>query len=381
MGALRDIEFFLADHNSCGGLQVRTCPPTVAVGYYLVLTCFCGGFRVKWAMSEQVLFNLVWPFQPYTSNYGRFVGFARPHNPPPMGSRYSLFIRDRQTGTDELVSVDVDGNEGNGSSSGAAISADGRFVAFESSATNLVPGDTNADYDVFVRDRQTGTTERVSVGSTGNEGNGTSSRPAISADGRFVMFQSTATNLVPGAANGRYWSDVFVHDRQTGTTERVSVASDGTQENVSSHSPAMSANGRFVAFDSFASNLVPGDTNGANDVFVHDRGAPAAVTTTVNFDTPAPPGGPGPLDGVFGGIDFGTGQWAWEGPYGVDATNNIYFADSTGTSRTFAFSPAPRVLNSMSVFSPERGTLTLSDDAGQTCTREVTTGSMQLVAT
>src|SRR5439155_16385997 len=160
-----------------------------------------------------------------------------------------------------------------------------------------------------------------------------------------------------------------------------SVASDGTQENVSSHSPAMSANGRFVAFDSFASNLVPRDTNGANDVFVHDRGAPAAVTTTVNFDTPAPPGGPGPLDGVFGGIDFGTGQWAWEGPYGVDATNNIYFADSTGTSRTFAFSPAPRVLNSMSVFSPERGTLTLSDDAGQTCTREVTTGPMQLVAT
>ena len=261
--ALRDIEFFLADHNNCGGLQVRTCPPTVAVGYYLVLTCFCGGFRVKWAMSEQVLFNLVWPFQPYTSNYGRFVGFARPNNPPPMGSRYSLFIRDRQTGTDELVSVDVDGNEGNGSSSGAAISADGRFVAFESSA----------------------------------------------------------------------------------------------------------------------SNLMPGDTNGANDVFVHDRGAPAAVTTTVNFDTPAPPGGPEPLDGVFGGIDFGTGQWAWEGPYGVDATNNIYFADSTGTSRTFAFSPAPRVLNSMSVFSPERGTLTLSDDAGQTCTREVTTGSMQLVAT
>ena len=68
MGALRDIEFFLADHNSCGGLQVRTCPPTSAVGYYLALTCCCGGFRAKWAMSEQALFNLVWPFPPYTSN-------------------------------------------------------------------------------------------------------------------------------------------------------------------------------------------------------------------------------------------------------------------------------------------------------------------------
>ncbi len=105
------------------------------------------------------------------------------------------------------------------------------------------------------------------------------------------------------------------------------------------------------------------------------------AATTVNFDTPTPPGGPGPLDGVFEGIAFGTGQWAWEGPYGVDSTNNIYFADSTGTSRPFAFSPAPRVLNSMSVFSPEPGTLTLSDDAGQTCTREVTTGSMQFVTT
>jgi len=84
---------------------------------------------------------------------------------------------------------------------------------------------------------------------------------------------------------------------------------------------------------------------------------------------------------VFEGIAFGTGQWAWEGPYGVDSTNNIYFAGSTGTSRPFAFSPAPRVLNSMSVFSPEPGTLTLSDDAGQTCTREVTTGSMQFVTT
>ena len=101
----------------------------------------------------------------------------------------------------------------------------------------------------------------------------------------------------------------------------------------------------------------------------------------MNFDTPTPPGGPGPLDGVFEGIAFGTGQWAWEGPYGVESTNNIYFADSTGTSRPFAFSPAPRVLNSMSVFSPEPGTLTLSDDAGQTCTREVTTGSMQFVTT
>src|SRR3989440_5253716 len=116
-------------------------------------------------------------------------------------------------------------------------------------------------------------------------------------------------------------------------------------------------------------------------LLVNDRGTPQSVTTTVNFDTPAPPGGPGPFDGVFQGIDFGTGQWAWSGPYNVDPTNNVYFANSTGTSRTFAFSPAPRVLQSLRVYGSRAGTLTLTDDAGQTWTQEVATGSMQLVTT
>src|SRR5256885_535736 len=116
-------------------------------------------------------------------------------------------------------------------------------------------------------------------------------------------------------------------------------------------------------------------------LLVNGRGTPQSVTTTVNFDTPAPPGGPGPFGGVFEGIDFGTGQWAWTGPYDVDSTNNVYFADSTGTSRTFAFSPAPRVLVSLRVYTTNLGTLTLSDDAGQALTQEVATGSMQLVTT
>ena len=104
-------------------------------------------------------------------------------------------------------------------------------------------------------------------------------------------------------------------------------------------------------------------------------------TTTVDFDNPPPGESPGFLNGVFQGIDFGTQQWAWEGPFGSGPTNHIYFASSIGTSRTFRFSPAPRVLNSMRVFSPTQGTLTLSDDLGQTLTRLVTTGSMQLVTT
>src|SRR5438132_985845 len=174
------------------------------------------------------------------------------------------------------VSVASDGTEGNDVSLGSALSADGRFVAFDSAATDLVAGDTNGASDVFVHDRQTGTTERVSVASDGAQGNDSSSRgsPALSADGRFVAFDSDATNLVAGDTNGT--TDVFVHDRQTGTTERVSVASGGgTQGNGKSGGffafPALSADGRFVAFQSDATNLVAGDTNGTTDVFVHDR--------------------------------------------------------------------------------------------------------------
>ncbi|NQT18208.1 MAG: PD40 domain-containing protein [Planctomycetes bacterium] len=113
------------------------------------------------------------------------------------------------------------------------------------------------------------TTERVSVASDGTEGNGNSYLPSTSADGRFVAFYSNASNLVEGDANGDY--DVFVHDRQTGQTTRVSVGTDGAQGNNESYSPAISAGGRFVAFYSKASNFVEGDTNGANDVFVRDR--------------------------------------------------------------------------------------------------------------
>src|SRR6266850_5714184 len=107
-----------------------------------------------------------------------------------------------------------------------------------------------------------------------------------------------------------------------------------------------------------------------------------AQTTTVNFDTPAPPGSSfSAVNGVFQGLDFGTGQWRWESAYNVDATNHVFFDSSAGTSRTFRFSPAPRVLTSMRVFTTGAGTLTLSDDLGQTLTRAIATGSMQLVTT
>jgi hypothetical protein len=209
------------------------------------------------------------------SGDGRFVAFlSDASNLVADDTNHALdvFVRDRQTGTTERVSVASDGTEGDfGSDSIPSLSADGRFVAFDSYSTNLVPGDTNNRRDAFVRDRQTGTTERVSVASDGTQGNGESRTDfsGLSADGRFVVFVSDATNLIPDDTNNV--RDVFVRNRQTGTTERVSVASDGTQGNGASFSASISGDGRFVIFASTARNLVPNDTNGAVDVFVRDR--------------------------------------------------------------------------------------------------------------
>ena len=186
-----------------------------------------------------------------------------------------VFVRDRATGTTELVSVSSEGLQGNdrsgGTNSTVAISADGRYVVFVSLASNLVPGDTNGLGDVFVRDRQAGTTERVSVGTDGAEANDTSffdNTVSISADGRYVAFNSRASNLVGADTNKR--ADVFVRDRLTGTTRRVPISNSGAQGHHASNSAAISANGQFVAFGSRSSNLVRRDTNRVSDIFVRD---------------------------------------------------------------------------------------------------------------
>jgi Tol biopolymer transport system component len=157
---------------------------------------------------------------------------------------------------------------GTRSASGASISADGRFVAYFSFATNLVAGDTNSAPDVFVHDLVARTTERVSVGAAGAQANAGSTECSISASGRYVAFVSGATNLVAGDTNG--WADVFVRDRVAKTTVRVSVDSSGGEADADSQQPSISADGRFVAFSSDATDLVAGDTNGYADAFVHD---------------------------------------------------------------------------------------------------------------
>ncbi|MEU0879189.1 hypothetical protein ABZ345_11375 [Lentzea sp. NPDC005914] len=157
----------------------------------------------------------------------------------------------------------------NAPADGPSLSADGRYVAFWSSASDLVAGDTNRVSDVFVRDRQTGETTRVSVDSAGVQGDNVSRNPSISADGRYVAFESFATNLVAEDTLG-HW-DVFVHDRQTGATTRISRGRYEREAESDSLNPSISADGRFVAFDSLASNLIYRDWNNYRDVFVHDR--------------------------------------------------------------------------------------------------------------
>jgi Tol biopolymer transport system component len=233
-------------------------------------------------------------YTPSISADGRYVAFMSKATNLVGGDTngaWDVFVRDRQGATTERVSVDSLGSQGNGGSNVPSISADGRYVAFQSNATNLVSGDTNGSPDVFVRDRQTGTTERVSVDSGGVQGNGTSSLPSISADGRHVAFESYASNLVSGDTT--WWQDVFVRDRQSGTTERVSIDSFGAQGNGFSDKPSISADGRYVAFRSDASNLVSGDTNGWHDAFVRDRCGSAATSApfsgdAINADTITP---------------------------------------------------------------------------------------------
>jgi Tol biopolymer transport system component len=183
---------------------------------------------------------------------------------------WDVFMHDRETGTTTRASVGIRGAQGSASSLYAAISADGRWVAFESSASTLVTGDTNDTWDVFMHHRETRTTTRVSVGPGGVQGDDRSGWAAISADGRRVAFYSSASNLVAGDTNGMW--DVFVHDRETGTTTRVSVGPAGAEGNDHSNRPAISADGRSVAFWSSAGNLVTGDTNGVPDAFVHEVG-------------------------------------------------------------------------------------------------------------
>ena len=210
--------------------------------------------------------------EPTTSATGRFVAFYSDATNL-VGNDTNLdrdvFVRDRKKKRTRRISVRTGGGQANGDSFDPSISADGRFVAFASNATNLVGNDDNSAADIFVHDRKKKRTRRVSVKTGGAQANGESFSPSISADGRFVAFASNATNLVGNDDNSD--SDVFVHDRKKKRTRRVSIKTGGAESNDGSFSPSISASGRLIAFSSRATNLIGSDGNNQSDVFVHDR--------------------------------------------------------------------------------------------------------------
>jgi uncharacterized repeat protein (TIGR01451 family) len=282
-------------------------------------------------VPDNVINSQILPFSLSMSADGRFIAFTIavfPDVPSDVEEVPSIrvYVADRETHLVTPVDISADGDAANDESGVAALSADGRFVTFASRASNLVEGDTNHTWDIFVRDMKSGMITRVSVDSYGEQAQDGSYSPVISADGRFVAFVSDAYNLAPitpqderegvfvhdrktgqttriattsdgehvtlfqqpaisadgrfvafesyapflAAGNANRNGGIFIYDRLSGQTRGVSVASDGAVANAWSTAPTISADGRFVAFRSYASNLVAGDTNGASDIFVHD---------------------------------------------------------------------------------------------------------------
>lgn len=212
------------------------------------------------------------------SGNGRFVVFSSSARlvPEDQGSQIDLFVRDLESGSTERVSVGLAGAEANSVSFGGSISDDGRYVCFDSYASNLVEGDTG-ELDVFVRDRLLGTTRCVSVAPDGHVADNRSFQGALSADGRFVAFTSLASNLVPNDTNNAH--DVFVRDLAQETTERISVSSSGEQgdsesgvEDFGNYLPnRLSEDGRFVLFTTHSTNLIPHDDPRVHELLLHDR--------------------------------------------------------------------------------------------------------------
>lgn len=212
-----------------------------------------------------------------------------------------VFVRDWETGTTVRVSVRTDGTAGNDKSDRPSISGDGRYVAFISEADDLVPNDTNLLKDIFVRDRETGTTVRVSVSSEGVEGKGNSNRPSISDDGRYIAFYSDVFNLVPDdeppfdsatCPDCTGVRDIFVHDRDpdgngivdegNGVSTRIGVSTTGDFPDRDTGGPKFSADGSVVAMVGTATSLVAGDTNRSEDVFVRDLATAATTRVSVS---------------------------------------------------------------------------------------------------
>ena len=258
-----------------------------------------------------------------------------------------IYVRERSTGTTKRVSVSSAGAQSNGNSFDPHISADGSTVVYVSAATNLVGGDTNALADIFVRRMLAGITERVSVSSTGQQANGASFGPAPSGDGGVIGFESAATNLVAGDTNGKI--DGFVRLR-SGETQRISVSAAGAEANNHSNSSAPSRDGRFVAFASHGTNLVTGDLNAAEDVFVRNLVADTAETYRYDADGRL-------VDVCFtGGCNEGANPYI---RYSYDGVGNRLTETRAGSQTSYAYNAADELTSTTSAV----GSVTFGYDA------------------
>jgi CSLREA domain-containing protein len=255
---------------------------------------------------------------------GRYVAFT---------SNGDVYVSDRQQEEILLVSAGLGDQSADGASFNASISREGRFVAFESEATNLVDLDNNNRTDVFLTDRVTGTTQRVSVADDGAEADGDSVDSSISGDGRFVVFSSTAANLVDGDVNGL--ADIFLYDRQDESIQRISESSDGIGGDAPSTDPAISSDGRFVVFASASTNLVEDDTSAAIDLFVFDRQSGAMVQIAEAAESPAISG-----DGKFIAYVQGDDTWVVSNPL-ASRSDRTVIAQAGQTAVASAFGLVP----------------------------------------
>lgn len=265
---------------------------------------------------------------PSISSDGRFVAFESDATnlvADDTNNVTDVFVADVQYGNIERISLGLSGVEANGASTNPVISGNGRYVAFESFASNLVSGDTNRVIDIFVYDRQTASTTRVSVSSSASQATSHSFSPSISENGQVIAFYSLATNLVDNDTNRAI--DVFIHDTLSGSTERISVDSSGNQANMASWQPRISTSGQFVVFSSTASNLVVGDTNSAQDIFLYNR-QDSSVMLISNADDGQPSNGISGYAAVSGDGDVVV--------FESDATN-LVANDNNGTTDIFVF--------------------------------------------
>lgn len=297
---------------------------------------------------------------------GRFLVFDSEASnlvPGDTNDRRDIFLKDLTTGEVVRLSVDSQGHEADAGSYHPVISADGAVIAFISFADNLVPDDTNDALDLFVVDRRTMQIRRASVDSSGVQANAATdySKIAVSADGRMVAFACDASNLVPDDTNGV--GDVFVHDLESGETTRVSVGSGGIEADEPSFLPSLSGDGRLVSFTSYAHNLVPG-TTALMDVYVHDRWT--GVTELVSLSSSGEVGNGASADGSISDdgrvIAFGSDATNFLEDDVNGSNSDVFVHDRlTGETRLVSVDVDGRQFPSVSTFSGAGGAMITGD--------------------